>query len=257
MLAVCVLDDVDLEVSDDGVRVDRVIDLPWDEVEYALSPHDPDSAAAISATRAWVRTRLHLARWSPTERLARVRPVALPVGHALHPGPLWAREQVSGGALDVGLGIRGVGPNPEEVVVLDPMMLAGADADHDLWWDRANSYRADMAAYAIERHARDPLATLRSIGDCDVPTLLSCPAFRQQLASEDTLGMRSAAVPTRTHGWLDLGRIDPAFAVAAASAVEPPHRGFPRPILITGEEISQVRDGGRHFVGASDATAGD
>jgi hypothetical protein len=57
--------------------------------------------------------------------------------------------------------------------------------------------------------------------------------------------MRAVAAPVRTRGWLDLARIDPAFALAAASIADPEQRGFERPVLVTAEEVVLVREGGR------------
>ena len=82
-LAVCVLDDVDLEVGDTGVRLDDRIEVSWDELEQALSPYEADSVALIAAARLWVRTRLLLAALTTRELLGRVRPIGLPVGHVL------------------------------------------------------------------------------------------------------------------------------------------------------------------------------
>jgi hypothetical protein len=239
---VCVLDDVDLEVGDNGVRLDDRIEVSWDELEQALSPYEADSVALIAAARLWVRTRLLLAALTTRELLGRIRPIGLPVGHVLHPGPFWVQEQVPGGALDLGLGIRVPGRTEDEVIVLDPHLAACAQADLGNAWSRALAYRDDMITIGLDRIARDPLATLRSIGDCDVPTLLSGSTYREALVSVDPIGMRSAAVPSRTRGWLDLSRIDPTFAIQAAAAVDPVDRGFDRPILITRDEIAHARE---------------
>lgn len=49
----------------------------------------------------------------------------------------------------------------------------------------------------------------------------------------------------RRRGWTDLSLIDPAFGPAAAAATDPVDRGFPRPILITADEVTVVPEGGR------------
>jgi len=245
-LGVSVLDDLDLDVTTHGIRVAALVDIGWDELEHAVSPHDPDDARALRAARSWVGARLQLASMSALQRLALIRPVSLPVGHALHPGPLWIRDSVAGDSLDSGLGMRGLGPDPEAVVVLDPTLGIAAGIEPSESWVRASEYREEMVAYAVARLARDPLSTLRCVGDCDVPTLLSSPTFREQIVSVDATGMRSAAVPLRTHGWLDLGRIDPLFAASAAATVDEYQRGFARPLLITRDEVVQVREGGTH-----------
>jgi hypothetical protein len=53
------------------------------------------------------------------------------------------------------------------------------------------------------------------------------------------------AAPVRTRGWLDLSRIDPAFAQTAAALADDESRGFPRPLLLTYDEVSMVSEGGR------------
>jgi hypothetical protein len=83
---------------------------------------------------------------------------------------------------------------------------------------------------------------LRPLGDADVLTLLSSDAFRAALVEGTT--MRSAAVPSRRRGWLDLGRLDPAFAVAAAGLTDSDERGFERAALITAEEVALARADG-------------
>jgi len=248
MLAVCVLDDLDIIIGDHSVTVANTIQMSWREIELAISPHSSHGDGAVRSARTWVRTRLRVIGWSAAQQLARVRPVGLPVDHVLHPGTLWVRERILGGSLDVGLGLRDTAADPEVVQVLDPPLVTYLGISVDAWWDRARAYREEMAQYGIERLARDPVSTLRSVGDCDVPTLLSSRAFRHQIVQVDDSGMRSAAVPTRTHGWLDLGRIDPAFAVAAADAVSEEQRGFTRPLLITRDEVVQVPDGGDHRI---------
>jgi hypothetical protein len=60
----------------------------------------------------------------------------------------------------------------------------------------------------------------------------------------DGQGMRSAAIPTRNRGWLDLGRLDPAFAISAAELTDPDQRGYSRPVLITADEVTMVKPGG-------------
>jgi hypothetical protein len=98
---------------------------------------------------------------------------------------------------------------------------------------------------AAERLLRDGSAPLRPFGDLDVLTLLGSTAFRAALCEADPVGWRTAAVPMRTRGWLDLGRIDPAFAAAAALATEPDERGFDRAVLVTPEEIVMTGSVGR------------
>ena len=58
-------------------------------------------------------------------------------------------------------------------------------------------------------------------------------------------GMMFAVVPMRRRGWLDLSRIVPAFTAAAAGATAAEERGFPRPLLLTVDEVAMAPEGGR------------
>jgi len=243
VLMVSVLDGLDLVLTDAAVTWPAAaaprplsVTLPWAEVQLAVAGCEPESAAARTALVGWLQMRRRLAGWAHPEQQA--RPVGLPIGHLLHPGPAWVRQRVLGGVLDVGLGVVGLGEDPDEVVVAPSGLLAAAGGDEDTWWQSCPRYLAEKAAVAAERFRRDPTGPLRPIGDCDVVTLLASSAFRAALCAADPMGLRTAAVPMRRRGWLDLGRIDPAFAVSAAAATEPEQRGFERPILITREEVS-------------------
>ncbi|MGE5763139.1 MAG: hypothetical protein ACM3ZF_04415 [Mycobacterium leprae] len=57
----------------------------------------------------------------------------------------------------------------------------------------------------------------------------------------------------RDRGWLDLRRVDPAFALAAAAATPVDRRGFTRPLLLTADEVAMARAGGHT---AADALRG-
>jgi hypothetical protein len=164
----------------------------------------------------------------------------------VHPGAAWPLSRVLGGALDLGLALRGLDddgrPDPESTGLLPVGVLEAAGIDTSAACERADRYLADMAELAAERLLRDTSAVLRPLGDADIPTLLASRRFREVLL--DGQGMRSAAIPTLRRGWLDLGRLDPAFVPAAAALTEPDERGFPRPILVTIDEITLVREGG-------------
>jgi hypothetical protein len=247
----------------DGTGLDgrgpTALEIPWAELRLAAG--EPSGAGAQSEIQRrvarWIRLRAllhaHLCAGTPDARdvgtswvLARVRPRCLPREHPVHPGPSWPRGTVLGGALDLGFGLRGFDddarPAPDAVGLLPSALLLAAGIDPVEADTRAARYLADMAALAADRLRRDPTAVLRPLGDADVLTLLSSHEFRAALL--DGQGMRSAAIPTRTRGWLDLGRLDPAFAVTAAELTEPDERGFPRPVLITADEVTLVRPGG-------------
>ncbi|MDA8434937.1 MAG: hypothetical protein M0Z98_03000 [Actinomycetales bacterium] len=270
VLAVTLLDRgplADLEARDAGAVHTRPLDgstltIGWGEL--VLAAGDPAQAVPDTTVQRriarWLRLRvaldemLHAGAVVAPEAveevrlriLSRVRPRALPAEHALHPGTCWPQRTVLGGALDVGLALRGFDDDghadPEAVGLLPASVLVAAQVDLGLATARADRYLQDMATLAGDRLRRDPTAVLRPLGDADVLTLLASREFRTALV--DGQGMRSAAIPMRTRGWLDLGRLDPAFALSASMLTEPDERGFPRPVLVTVDEVSLVRAGG-------------
>lgn len=250
-LAVSVLDDIDMVPLDDGLLLTGAVpvEVGWFEVRRALAGAQPesdvpeDSALARTRVSSWLRAR-RIAADTPADDLrARARPVGLPVDHPLHPGPDWVRQRVLGGTVDLGLGFVGVGPDPDEVVVMPQGALDAAGIDPSPWWPAAMEYLERMGALAADRLSSNPL--LRPIGDCDVVTLVGSRSLRAALCAEDGTGMRTAAVPMRRRGWLDLSRIDPAFTIAAAAATAPAERGFSRPLLLTVDEVTLAPGGGR------------
>lgn len=246
VLAVSVLDNVDIVPGEAGVTLQGShpdLTLGWDEIGVAIGDSDPDSDTARRRLRTWVQLRTGLARLADPESWA--RPVGLPPSHPLHPGRTWVRARVPGETLDLGLGILGILGDPDEVVVAPPALLIAAGIDADPWWPHQVRELERTGRLAAERLLRDDTSPLRPFGDLDVLTLLGSTAFRAALCNADPVGWRTAAVPMRTRGWLDLGRIDPAFAAAAALATDPDERGFDRAVLVTPEEVVMVGVGGR------------
>ena len=246
VLAVSVLDGVDLLPGDESVSLQGQhadLTLTWDEIAGAIGSSDPDSESARRRLRMWVRLRVGAARLDDPVEF--VRPVGLPPGHTLHPGRAWVQMSVPGEALDLGYGVLGLLDDPDEVVVVPPALMASAGWDATDWWPRQALELERTGRAGAERVLRDPPAPLRPFGDLDVLTLLGSTAYRSALCDADSLGWRTAAAPMRTRGWLDLGRIDPAFAAAAALATEPDERGFDRAIFVTPEEIVMVSSLGR------------
>ncbi|MDQ1709104.1 MAG: hypothetical protein QOG49_489 [Frankiaceae bacterium] len=247
VFAVSVLRDVDLVPLDDGVVLAGVptVHVSWAELRLALGAADAESGPGQDRVARWLILRRWLADRHQSELRECVRPVGLPVGHALHPGPGWPQERVLGDAMDLGLGIVGSDPaNPDEVVVLPTELLRAAGVSPRLCWHDARRYLDRMAALAIQRWNTSARDILRPMGDCDVVTLIGSPALRAALCSESG-GMRTVVVPMRTRGWVDPSHIDPAFAMAAAAASQPADRGFERGLLVTADEVVMVPAGGR------------
>jgi len=230
VLAVSVLHDLDIEPAPLGVTLTGTpaVWVSWAQCRRALAGQDPESEQGRERLAAWLLARRWAAQLVPDELRERLRPVGLPVEHALHPGLDWVRVRVLGGALDLGLGAVGLDPAaPDAVVLLPQPLLDGCGID----------------ALAVERLRLDAKGQLRPLGDCDVVTLLGSTALRSAIASAAG-GMGAAVVPMRRRGWTRLALIDPAFGAAAAAATAPAERGFPRPVLLTADEVVLVVQGG-------------
>jgi hypothetical protein len=259
VLAVSVLRDLDLVPTDEGVLTGSGRLVPWPAVAAGLEGADPDSPAARPILATWLRAVHGLSWRSPADIMSRARPVGLPAGHALHPGADWVLDRVRGGVLDLGLGLAGIGDDPDSVLVPRSGVLEACGVDPRTWWPQATEYLDRMGDLAAVRFRRDGSGKpLRPMGDCDVVTLVGSPALRAEIVASDSIRMRAAAVPTRNRGWLDLTRTDPAFVLVAASLAAPEDRGFERPLLITADEITMVRPGGDPVLQAlRDAAAPD
>lgn len=250
VLAVCVLDDIDLLPLPAGVLVDnerpdgtRGVLIGWDVVAEAVDGADPLSAEARTAVSRLFRLARHLgSRPDPTLRDI-LRPVGLPAEHELHPGVSWLQEVPMGCALGLGLGLLGVEGDPDAVTVPPAGLLEALGVDIAVAWGRALAYLEDMGAIAATRLARDPLAPLRPMGDCDVVTLLGSAVFRSALVTQDGVGVRAVAVPMRRRGWIDPDHVDAVFARAAAAATPSMDRGFVRPVLVTTDGVWEAVDG--------------
>ena len=245
-LAITVIHEVDMVPTDDGIVLLGVPNIPvsFAQLAEAIRGADPAGTVAQDRLHRWLRARHAIADKSLDELAETIRPVALPIGHDQHPGPRWVRQPVLGGSLDLGIGfVSLLAGQPELVFVTPPSVLAAAGIDPSPWWPGAIEYLENMGALATTRWRRDPRAPLRPMGDCDVLTLLASRVLRGALCA-DAGGMRAIAAPVRTRGWLDLSRIDAAFALTAAAIADDESRGFPRPVLLTVDEVSMVAEGG-------------
>lgn len=241
-LTVSVLYDVDLQPAEDGIVLTGPlpVTVSWAQCRQALAGHDPESDEGCRRLARWLVARRQIAHLAPGELAERVRPVGLPRGHTLHPGPAWVRDNVLGDALDLGLGIARVDRGAaHDVTVVPPDIWTAAGIDPALWWPRARGYLDAMCLLAVQRRAQAPRDVLQPMGDCDVVTLLGAKAYRTTLAAKDG-GMTAVAVPMRSRGWTDLRAVDPAFAVTAAALTAPEERGFAGPLLVTPDEVVMI-----------------
>lgn len=268
LLEVCVLDDVDLLPTADGLRLTGPRgprDLSARAGAVVLgdrAPNDPDTRPRL---RSWLRAHGAVDRQALHGCL---RPLALPRGAALHPGPAWVRASVLGGALDVGLGLVGAVPGEADPVPLWPDLLERLDVeaaaagerpfDADGAWRSAAAHleaAGRAAAQHVERELRgrvvehevrqDPdrgpaqaVTVVEPTDGCDALTLLASAPLRRWLAEADGTGLRVVAVPSRDRGWTDLARIDADFVTAAWAATDPDRRGLSRPALVTRDEVA-------------------
>ncbi|HVF19241.1 MAG TPA: hypothetical protein VNA14_03250 [Mycobacteriales bacterium] len=257
-LAISVLIDLDLELRHDGIEITgfpRVL-VPWKECRVALAGLAPETEDGRQRLARWLLHRRWIADHTYDDLAERARPVGLPAGHALHPGTPWIRHSVPGGALDLGLGFRGIQPDhPDRVVVVPRGVFDAAGTDPMAFWKQARAYLEQMGSLAAERWRRDRSAIVRPMGDCDVVTLLGSHTFRWAVSAGEAQGMRAAVIPIRTRGWLDISRIDPAFGPAAATATDEVDRGFARPVLVTADEVMVVSAGGRPEAALQDPAA--
>jgi hypothetical protein len=250
VLAVSVLTDIDLCPRDDGVLVTArqsrsgAVLVGQAELAEALGDHDPLSVAGRRRMSVLLRLyRLvadHGERPDGAPALIRraARALALPPDHAVHPGPGWVLQRLRGDALDLGVGLLGLGEYPDDVQPLPPSLAARLDLRPAEWWPDLGEHVERMGGLTATRIARDGRPVLRPVGGCDVLTLLASASLRTQLSAGDGTGLRAVAAPTRRRGWFDLAQIDPAYTTAAWSITSEPDRGLPSPVLVTRDEVT-------------------
>ncbi len=246
VLALAVLDEVDLDPRDDGVDLAAGGSLTWEDVACALGPW------AVLPDHPVTRRRLRLAAevvgvvslGGADSLLAACHAHGEPVEvAAMAGGDGWVRERVPGGLLGLGLGVSDLGAvtGPHPLPPL-PSLDGTLTARLDVRWAEVREDLERLGGLVQERLRRDqregrPLV-LRPMGTADVVTLLGSRRLRAALAQGDGTGMRAVAVPVRDRGWFDLGRIDPAYVGAAWTASEPLERAFDRPVLVTDDEVA-------------------
>ncbi|WP_432537410.1 hypothetical protein [Kineococcus arenarius] len=249
VLAVSVLDDVDVDPDDSAVHVPGCAPLAWSEVAAAAGPL-PGGAAALpdsapgAAARLRVRQLLLAHRELHRSRARRVA-LAVPRGADRHPGPGWVAAPVLGGALDLGPGVIVAHDGRERALPVPAATARATGGDAGLGPGQREHLEA-MGVLAAQRLRRDSGArdggVLRPVGGCDVPTLLAAASLREHLVAAPGGApgpvLRAVAVPDRNRGWFDLARVDPAFVVAAWAVTDPADRGLRRPVLVTREEVA-------------------
>lgn len=209
--------------------------LTWEDLAGAVGDTDPDGEVGRMRLRHWMSACSLLLGPLAVVR-SRIVPLGLPRQHPAHPGPGWAREAVHGGVIEIGLGLRAIADD-SPVIPLAPGAARCAEIETDAWWSPTRAHLETMAELAISRLQRDAKAVLRTIGGCEVLTLLGSAALRHHLALGDGTGMRAVAVPMRSRGWFDLARIDPPFVLAASGAIPLEERGLDRPLLVTVDDV--------------------
>jgi hypothetical protein len=256
VLAVSVLDGIDLVPSERGVILSGRprIGVPWHQLAAACGARCPSSPAGRRRMAGLLRLSRRFADLGAdaADRLvAGVVVMALPPGHVDHLGPTWVQRRLPGGALCLGLGVRGLVDEetlPVPAGVLEAVGLSAADC-----WPAALARSERMSGLAVQQWGRDwtQAGVLHPVGGCDVLTLLIGAPLRAALADGDGTGMRALAVPNRTRGWFDLARVDPAYVALAWRLTDEQERGLPRPLLVTRDEVVLPAQGGdlsRHAV---------
>jgi hypothetical protein len=190
----------------------------WEAIQGALNGHKPNAPTAPDRIASWLKLRHRLASIPSTALPAATRVLGFPTDHVLHPGEGWVVEHVRGGALDLGMGVRGLDPNePSRVVPLNPSIWASLGIDpHRFWRPAVMSLEAagNIAALDLLRNG-DGL--IRSAREADALTLLGSARLREALAKAHG-GMATVAMPARELGWARLSAVDPAFVPPAAIA---------------------------------------
>jgi hypothetical protein len=254
LLAAQVLDNVDMEICENGIVLTDAppVHVRWSSLLAAAGGAPLGSARARARVCAWLTMRRQVAGLPGEVLIEQVRAVGLPVGHVLNPGRGWIQHSLLGDALNLGIGVQGLNAaEPDEVAIVPASIWRAARIDHEALWTRCASHLERMGELAAARWQRDGDA-LRPMGGCDVVTLLGAASMRAALASSAG-GLRPVVAPMRTRGWTSISRLDPAFAPAAAAATPPEQRGFPRPVLVTIDEVVLAADGPNTFLGAEDA----
>lgn len=264
VLALQVLDDVDLTPRDDRVDLAAGGSLTWADVACAAGPWVALPDHPVTRLRLRLATQVVgvLALGGADPLLAACHAHGEPVGSAaLGWGNDWVRERVPGGVLALGLGVSDLAgmPGPMPLPPL-PSLDDAVRARLDTRWREVRADLERLGGLVADRLDRDLAegrpAVLRPCGTADVVTLTGSARLREHLATGDGTGMRAVAVPVRHRGWFDLARIDPAFVRAAWAASNPVERAFERPLLVTADAVASPVPSGDVLAGVLADPAG-
>lgn len=242
--AVAVLDGVDAEPTRDGVPTVRGAATPfisWAEIAQLLGVDDPlDRAPRLRLAVLLVLHRRIAELGAAADEALRetARPLALPVGHPLHPGADWVCERVPGGVLDLGIGVAGLVPG-QDVLPLPASVAAAAGLrvglDDDTDWRRIRALGDRESEFALARlHSRGDRAVLVGSDGIDALTLLALPASRDGLAGP-------VAAPGRDRAWLGARATDEAFLRAVWTLTQAARRGVPEPLQVGPAGVAPLR----------------
>jgi hypothetical protein len=244
-LAVAVLYDVDLCPDEAGLLLGsgEPLHVEWSVIasviERAENARGSSESVLLDALADWLRARLAFVAGGSLCALG------MPARHVTHPGPAWIRERVPGGSLALGFGYR---CGPEQPVIALPLGVlehAGFSSSQSAQaWSRVRAELEDLGLVAVDRDRRHRAGPLKPVRGTDVITLLGAQSLRRELAAGEGDGMAALIVPLRVRGWRANSITDPAYGPAVAAAMSPQERGFERPILVTAEELAEVRAGG-------------
>jgi hypothetical protein len=240
--AVAVFDGMGADPTEAGVpitpgRSGAVIG--WPQIADVLGADDPlDQAPRLRLTALLMLHRQVAALGPDAAEMIRqaARPLALPVGHPLHPGPGWVRERVPGDVLDLGLGVTGLAPE-QDVLPLPRSVARAAGLDADAEWPRVRALGEEWCDVALSRlGSTDRSLVLAGAGGVDALTLIALPDARHRVSGV-------VAAPSRDRAWLGLGRRsnDESYLQAVWMLTAAARRGVPGPLSVEPAAVTPLR----------------
>jgi hypothetical protein len=241
--AACALDGVAAEPTTDGVLLAGSPPLPlipWPEIDRVLAGDDPVGPAPRLRLALLLQLRGAVQSLGPAaaEAVGRAaRPLALPVGHPLHPGPAWIRATVPGGLLDLGLGVHQLLRGQDDVLPLPPAVVSAAGLDAEDLWLRLYPVAERLSTFAIDRVRADGPhpGVLVGVGGCDALTMLSFAPVRHWLATRrpdrhPDRGPEPVAAPRRDRVWVGPAAADGDYVRAVWLLTASARRGVLDPM---------------------------